>query len=291
MAPPFADAALRICQKATSGLSKCDQRPVRAIKLLTFPSNRTILNSRVGSQRLAADIAQVGKKPRSNSRRGFCLSRHPWPQQAVRDLARVARDIPGNLPPLPGISPDMPAPVVINQPGGREMVMMRWGFRHTAPGSGEKIRRGYVTNVRHTDSVFWRPYLMRPELRCLVPATSFCEPDNRSGKTVWTRFALDESRPLFFFAGVWRTWMGTRGTKSKPEEGEHLLFSFLTTNPNSEVAPIHPKAMPVLLLDETACDTWLSAPVEEALKLQRSPLEGTLKIVRTGDKEDIPVMA
>jgi putative SOS response-associated peptidase YedK len=165
--------------------------------------------------------------------------------------------------------------------------MMRWGFPPPSPMPGEKQRLGYVTNARYTDSVYWRPYLLRTELRCLVPATSFCEPDNRSGKTVWTWFALDESRPIFFFAGIWRSWSGPRGTKRHPVEGEHLIFSFLTTPPNAEVAPVHPKAMPVLLLDEAARETWLTAPVEDALKLQRPAPDGALKIVRTGEKEDV----
>ena len=211
------------------------------------------------------------------------------PQQAVRDLARVAKDITGNLPPLSGIFPDMKAPVVINGPNNkRQLVLMRWGFPHADPQPGEKRRPGYVTNVRHTDSVFWRPYLLRTELRCVVPATSFCEPDNRSGKTVWTWFALDESRPLFFFAGIWRSWNGARGTKAKPEPGEHMLFSFLTTWPNAEVAPVHKKAMPVLLLTDEDRETWLNGPVEKALELHRPAADGTLKIVRTGEKEDVP---
>src|SRR5665213_302365 len=170
------------------------------------------------------------------------------PQQAVRDLVRVIKDITGNLPPLPGIFPDMMAPVVINAPpdNTREMMMMRWGFPQPDPRPGEKPRGGYVTNVRNTTSAYWRPYL-RPEFRCLVPATGFCEPDNRSGKCVWTWYAVDEGRPLFFFAGIWRSWRGKRGTKANPVEGNQLLFSFLTTAPNAEVAPIHPKAMPVLL--------------------------------------------
>jgi putative SOS response-associated peptidase YedK len=210
------------------------------------------------------------------------------PQQAISDLVRVTKDMAGNLRPLPGIRPDMLAPVVIQGPPDRtrQMVWMRWGFPHAPPQPGEKHRRGYVTNVRHTDSVFWRPYLLRPELRCLVPATSSCEPDNRSGTPVWTWFALDESRPLFFFAGIWRTWTGARGTKRHPEEGDHFLFSFLTTAPNAEVAPIHPKAMPVLLLNEEARETWLNGTADEALRLQRPAPTGTVKIVRAGDKED-----
>jgi putative SOS response-associated peptidase YedK len=39
---------------------------------------------------------------------------------------------------------------------------------------------------------------------------------------------------------------GGRGTKSKPIPGPHLVYGFLTTAPNAEVEPIHPKAMPVI---------------------------------------------
>jgi putative SOS response-associated peptidase YedK len=39
------------------------------------------------------------------------------------------RDTTGNLPPLPGIFPDYPAPVVRNAPDGiRELAMVRWGM-------------------------------------------------------------------------------------------------------------------------------------------------------------------
>ncbi|TKT42560.1 SOS response-associated peptidase, partial [Rhizobiaceae bacterium LC148] len=47
------------------------------------------------------------------------------------------------------------------------------------------------------------------------------------------------------------------------------LFGFLTTDPNGVVGPIHQKAMPVILRNEDEIETWLSAPWEEAGKLQR----------------------
>jgi hypothetical protein len=43
-----------------------------------------------------------------------------------------------------------------------------------------------------------------------------------------------------------------RGTKADPVSGKHLLFSVLTTDASPDVAPIHPDATPVLLLDEDA---------------------------------------
>jgi len=41
----------------------------------------------------------------------------------------------------------------------------------------------------------------------------------------------------------------------------------LTTDANAVVAPIHPKAMPVILTRPEEFKTWLTAPAEEALKL------------------------
>jgi putative SOS response-associated peptidase YedK len=97
---------------------------------------------------------------------------------------------------------------------------------------------------------------LEPRFRCLVPATSFCEwTDSRPKVTHW--FAIDESRPPFAFAGIWRPWTGARGPKSAPVEGEHLLFSILTCAANDLVRPIHAKAMPVVLTNEEEWDRWL----------------------------------
>jgi hypothetical protein len=60
------------------------------------------------------------------------------------------------------------------------------------------------------------------------------------------------------------------GTKADPVEGEHLLYSFITSEPNGVVGPIHPKAMPVIVTTPEEFDVWLNAPTEEALKLQRA---------------------
>jgi putative SOS response-associated peptidase YedK len=114
---------------------------------------------------------------------------------------------------------------------------VRWGFPPVAkPGARP------ITNVRNLQSGYWRGWL-KPEFRW---ATSFCKYDVRHAKRP-TWFALGEDRPLFAFAGIWRPWTGTRGTKAAPAEGEHLLYAFLTTDANAEVAPVHPKAMPVVL--------------------------------------------
>jgi len=48
------------------------------------------------------------------------------------------------------------------------------------------------------------------------------------------------------------------------------------------VKPIHAKAMPVILRTEEEWKTWLHAPVEEAIALQRPLEDGALLRVKLG---------
>lgn len=202
-------------------------------------------------------------------------------QAAIIAATRAMRDSTGNLPPLPGIFPDYMAPIVRNASDGvRELAMARWGMPCPPQFGGAAI-----TNIRNTSSAHWRRWL-RPENRCVVPFTSFCEYADTKPKKTPTWFAIDESRPLSFFAGIWTAWHGTRGTKANPVEGEHQLFGFLTTDANDVVGAIHPKAMPVILTTEAEIETWMTAPADEAFKLQRPLPDGSLKIVATGERQD-----
>jgi len=65
-------------------------------------------------------------------------------------------------------------------------------------------------------------------------------------------------------------------------------YSFLTTTPNSLVATINHERMPVLLTREEEFETWLRAPVEEALELGREYPPEEMQIVQEGfDKQDL----
>lgn len=77
-----------------------------------------------------------------------------------------------------------------------------------------------------------------------------------------------------------------RGTKADPAEGEHLLYSFLTSEPSGVAGPVHPKAMPAILTMPEEYDVWLNTPTEEALKLQRPLPDDLLMIVAEGHKSD-----
>jgi putative SOS response-associated peptidase YedK len=191
-------------------------------------------------------------------------------QDTVRRCFNVGHDETGNIAPLPGIFPNNMAPVVRQDGDEHVMQMMRWGF---PPPLNYGRPATPVTNVRHLKTSYWRSWV-KPGHRCLVPATSFCEwADSRPKMAHW--FALDDSRPLFAFAGIWRLWVG-----------EHHVYAFLTTQANAVVASIHSKAMPVLLTNADEYDRWLSAPLEDALKLQRPLPDDALKIVAMVEKPD-----
>lgn len=159
-----------------------------------------------------------------------------------------------NLPP-PELFPKRPAFVVREVDGRRILDVMSWGFPHLvkSPKTG-KVTEKPVTNVRNLSSPFWRMALASPARRCLVPVTDFSEyGPGVPGKMPLHWFSIP-SRAIFAFAGLWRPL------------GDGAVFAFLTCAPNPLVAEIHPKAMPVIL-DEDSYDTWLSCDYDNAIKL------------------------
>ena len=153
--------------------------------------------------------------------------------------------------------------------------------------SDYSTRRILMRNMRNTSSPHWRRWL-GPANRCLVPLTSFSEPDPpASGMKGNAWFSLDETDPLAFFAGIWvPLWKSVR----KVKEGETVsdLYAFLTTEPNAEVEPIHPKAMPAILTTPEKWNTWLGAEWPEAKRLQRPLANGLLKVVKRGVQREQP---
>lgn len=207
-------------------------------------------------------------------------------RDAIRALFRISDNRAYAFEPMSAIFPKSVAPVVrMTHDRERELVPMTWGF--------PLLRKGYapkpVTNVRDDTvltSRFWRPSF--EARRCLVPASSYCEPDENK-PAGWHWFGLKddaEPRPLFAFPGIWKHYRGPLKKNGDPVEVN--VFAFMTTTPNSLTATIMHDRMPVLLSDEADFETWLTAPPDVAYGLVRTYEAERMRIVQSGaEKQDL----
>ena len=69
------------------------------------------------------------------------------------------------------------------------------------------------------------------------------------------------------------------------------MFGFVTTDANAIAAPIHLKALPVILTNPAEVDRGLAAETSDALALQQPLADGALRIVGRGERSDGSVTA
>jgi putative SOS response-associated peptidase YedK len=207
-------------------------------------------------------------------------------RDAVARFFRVSHNRAATFEPAASIFPRHLAPVIRQTADGeREIVTMSWGFMLLQQGRAPRP----VTNARDDTilkSGFWKPSFQ--ERRCLVPASSFCEPNGDVKPATWHWFSINgtDARPLFAFPGIWRSYKGP--VKKDGPNVDIETYAFLTTTPNSLVATINHERMPVLLTREEEFETWLRAPPGEALALAKEYPPGQMRIVREGfEKEDL----
>lgn len=170
------------------------------------------------------------------------------------------------------VFPKSYGPVIkLGEGGELEWMKMRWGL----PGP-QSTGGAPVTNIRNIKSPHWRP-LLGAQHRCLVPFTAFSEYEDASPKgKKQIRWFAPPDRGMLFFAGITSEYYGDYGTKKEPNVGTHKLFSFLTTEANDLVRPVHAKAMPVVLSTVFECKQWLNAPADqiEAIQARVLPDDG-----------------
>jgi putative SOS response-associated peptidase YedK len=181
------------------------------------------------------------------------------------------------------IAPTQMAPVIFMENKRPAMKLMRWGLipswaKDESVGNALINARAETINSRQA---FRQAYQKR---RCLVPADSFYEWQERDGKRQPFRIMLKSGEP-FCFAGLWERWIKPPSSGQPDTDLEEAppsqtveSFTIITTQANAAIAPLHDR-MPVIV-EPAHYRWWLenkpgSDLFEAALN---SPLQTPLKI-------------
>lgn len=171
-----------------------------------------------------------------------------------RDAAAIGRAFGADVgqDPWSGghISPLNPAPVIVSngRTGAKRYLKPRlWGV--PPPPSGNSP----ITSVRNLNSPFWIGTLRHPELRCLVPATSFSIWSSRSGQNRQYKIRVD-AMPIFAFAAIMRQ------TEDWPS------FAILHGDANRLLRHYRDTPMPIIIAPDDY-DRWLTGEWRDACQL------------------------
>jgi putative SOS response-associated peptidase YedK len=179
------------------------------------------------------------------------------------------------------VSPGMNAGEGEVYPGGRGMVVredgsqriveaMTWGFPMRLKFMKPESKPKPVNNIADVGKYPWKFIAAKPEHRCLIPLTGFCEAEGEKGAKTRTWFGLKD-RPVLAWAGMW---------KQSDEWG--AVYSGLMTDCNEIVRPVHNR-MPVLLHEEDY-DVWLHGSLDDVLAFQGRCFPDELMVMeRTSD--------
>ena len=169
------------------------------------------------------------------------------------------------------VYPGGPGMVVREAEDGRVLQSMTWGFpllTKDMKARGSKPKP--VNNIADLSSFMWRFIAPRPEHRCIIPLTGFCEAEGEKGAKCRTWFTVRD-QPIFAWAGMW---------KESLEWGP--VYSGLMTDCNDAVRPVHNR-MPVLLHEEE-WDRWLGGGIEDVVAFQnRCFPDALIEVERTAD--------
>ncbi len=158
----------------------------------------------------------------------------------------------------------------------REAVVGQWGL---IPWFAKEARLKYPTNNARAEELAHKASFKQPWARgqrCVIPATSFDEPNWESGKNVWWRFERADGQP-WSLAGLWNAW-------TDPATGE-VRESYTMLTLNADAHPLMRRmhkpdpALPAERQDKRSVipiaagdvDAWLSGTVQQAQDLLRLP--------------------
>jgi putative SOS response-associated peptidase YedK len=147
--------------------------------------------------------------------------------------------------------------MVVREENGQRLVeSMTWGWPmpQKSKKTGNPIKPKPVNNIARLNAFPWHLIASRPDRRCLIPLTGFCEAEGEEGRKTRTWFSVHE-RPIFAWAGMW---------DYSDEWGR--WYSGLMTVCNEVVRPVHTR-MPVLLHEEDY-ERWLHGSLEDVRAFQ-----------------------
>ena len=198
------------------------------------------------------------------------------------DLARflrVSHNRCAAFQPVNAIFPRHTAPVVRHAADGeRELVLLTWGFIRLQPGKAPKP----VTNVRD-DQIQTNPSgaTHSRQRRCLVPASSFCEPNGDVKPATWHWFAINGTNAAAFCVSWYLAPLQRSNEEGRPQRRYRDLF---VPDDHAQLAggTINHERMPVLLTREDEFDTWLRGSPDEAFAVVREYPADQMRIVQEG---------
>jgi putative SOS response-associated peptidase YedK len=158
-----------------------------------------------------------------------------------------APQLPLNVP--DEVYPGYPGLVVRERDGERVLEQMTWGFPLRLKGMKPNSQPKPVNNIADLRKPFWSPLARKPQWRCLIPVTHFCEAEGPKGRKTRT-WLYEREQPIFAWGGLWRN----------SDEGGPV-YSGAMADCNETVRPIHTR-MPVILRRED-WETWLHGSFED----------------------------
>ncbi len=160
-----------------------------------------------------------------------------------------------------------------------ELVVGQWGL---IPWFAKEAKLPYSTNNARFEGIEAKASFKQSWARgqrCIIPATTFDEPNWESGKNVWWRFRRADGVP-WSLAGLWNTWTD----KATGELVES--YTMLTLNadahplmrrmhkPDPKLGPVEQDKRSVVAVDLPDVDAWLHGTVAQATSLVRlTPME------------------
>ena len=156
----------------------------------------------------------------------------------------------------------------------RELVVGQWGL---IPWFAKEPKLKFPTNNARSEELEAKASYKDPwkrGQRCIIPASTFDEPNWESGKNVWWQFRRADGDP-WGLAGLWNTWI------DKATGEVHESYTMLTINADEHplMRRMHkpdPKAPPekqdkrsVIPLKAADFDQWLEGTVQQAKGLMK----------------------